>query len=275
MKRYFFKRNSVFGYTEIQNDAWKLRSGGNLRAHIPTAEQKIRDVCGSWKPLPRVLPFAIFMAFIAPVEGILYLEKYIPSLADWSFEANLWLYPAKTAAVIACLVYFWPCYEELKGRGFGIGWKGFAFSIAVGALVYFAWVRMDWSWATIGKAAGYDPFQAGAVAGPVLAGIRLLGAAVVVPIMEELFWRSFLIRYMISSNYESVPLGKFTVGSFLATVLLFGSEHQLWLAGMLAGLAYTLVLYRTKSLWACILAHGVTNLLLGVHVLATGEWRWW
>ena len=119
--------------TEIQNDAWKLRSGGNLRAHIPTAEQKIRDVCGSWKPLPRVLPFAIFMAFIAPVEGILYLEKYIPSLADWSFEANLWLYPAKTAAVIACLVYFWPCYEELKGRGFGIGWKGFAFSIAVGA----------------------------------------------------------------------------------------------------------------------------------------------
>ncbi|MBI3392868.1 MAG: CPBP family intramembrane metalloprotease [Nitrospirae bacterium] len=43
----------------------------------------------------------------------------------------------------------------------------------------------------------------------------------------------------------------------------------------MAGVAYNLLLYRTGRLWPCILAHGVTNLLLAVHVLATGEWKWW
>ena len=49
----------------------------------------------------------------------------------------------------------------------------------------------------------------------------------------------------------------------------------LWLAGMLAGVAYTLLLYWTGRLWPCIFAHAVTNLALGIHVLVTGEWEWW
>lgn len=237
-------------------------------------KQKKSGGAGRSASLPRILPFAVYLGFIAPVEGIVWLAKYFPSLGDWSVEVNLWLYPVKTAAVIGCLAYFWPRYNELKGRPFGKS-TDIALSIAVGVLVYFAWVRMDWPWATIGKAAGYDPFRAGAVAGPILAGIRLLGTAVVVPVMEELFWRSFLIRYMISPKFESVPVGTFTVGSFLATVILFGSEHHLWLAGILAGLAYTLLLYKTGRLWPCILAHGITNLILGMYVLITGEWQWW
>ena len=108
-----------------------------------------------------------------------------------------------------------------------------------------------------------------------LAGIRIFGASVVVPIMEELFWRSFLIRWIVNTRFESVPLGTFTVGSFLITVVLFGLEHNLWLAGMMAGAAYNLLLYRTGRIWPCILAHGLTNFLLGVHVLVTQEWQWW
>ena len=233
------------------------------------------DGGGRSKALPRILPFAVYMGFIAPVEGMLWLTKYFPSLADWSVEANLWLYPVKTVAVIGCLAYFWPRYKELKGWPYRTGVEDVALPIAVGVLVYLAWVRMDWPWATIGKVAGYDPLRVGAVAGPILAAIRLLGAAVVVPVMEELFWRSFLIRYVISPNFESVPLGAFTIGSFFATMILFGLEHQLWLAGMLAGLVYNLLLYKTGRLWPCILAHGTTNLILGIHVLLTGEWQFW
>jgi CAAX prenyl protease-like protein len=108
-----------------------------------------------------------------------------------------------------------------------------------------------------------------------LAGIRLFGATMIVPVMEELFWRSFLIRYVMSSDFRSIRLGAFSVGSFVVTVVLFGLEHQLWLAGMMAGAAYNVVLYRTGRIWPCILAHAVTNLILGGHVLMTGEWIWW
>jgi CAAX prenyl protease-like protein len=93
--------------------------------------------------------------------------------------------------------------------------------------------------------------------------------------MEELFWRSFLIRYLISSKFESVPVGAVTPFSFVATVVLFGLEHDLWLAGMVAGAAYTGLLVYTKRLWPCILAHALTNFALGIHVLMTHEWKWW
>ncbi len=111
--------------------------------------------------------------------------------------------------------------------------------------------------------------------GTVLASIRLFGAAVVVPIMEELFWRSFLIRWVINPDFEKVPIGTFTLASCAATVVLFGLEHQLWLAGMMAGAAYNVLLYKTGRLWPCILAHATTNFILGAHVLMTAEWRWW
>ena len=93
--------------------------------------------------------------------------------------------------------------------------------------------------------------------------------------MEEIFWRSFLIRYIISSDFEKIPIGRFTWSSFLISTVLFGLEHNLFLAGMMAGIAYNLLLYRTKSLAHCIFAHAVTNLLLGIYVLATGKWQFW
>ena len=109
----------------------------------------------------------------------------------------------------------------------------------------------------------------------MLATVRLIGAALVVPIMEELFWRSFLLRYLITPKFTTIPVGTFTPMSWLITIVLFGLEHHLWFAGMVAGLAYTLLCYLTGRLWPAIIAHGVTNLCLGIHVLVTEEWYWW
>ncbi len=232
------------------------------------------DGGGHSKSLPRVIPFATYLGFIALDEAFQWLTNAIPGLANWSGDGILWLYPVRAITVLGCLAYFWPRYKELKGHRFG-GWGEVTVSLAVGVLVYLVWVRMDWPWAQFGRSAGYDPSHAGLVAGPILAGIRLLGAAVVVPVMEEVFWRSFVIRYVISPDFESVPLGTFTVGSFFVTAILFGTEHHLWLAGMVAGLAYNILWCRTGRLWPCILAHGTTNLVLGIRVLLTGEWQWW
>jgi hypothetical protein len=199
-----------------------------------------------------------------------------PLGSDASGQAYLWLYPVKVALVSALLAVFWPRYVELREK-IARNAHEFGLIVLVGLLTYLAWVRMDWPWALQGDgtASGYDPFRAGKELGVILAGIRLVGAAVIVPLMEELFWRSFLIRYLISSKFESVPVGAVTPFSFVATVVLFGLEHDLWLAGMVAGAAYTGLLVYTKRLWPCILAHALTNFALGIHVLMTHEWKWW
>lgn len=212
---------------------------------------------------PRILPFATYMAFIG-------ISSLVPQ--ESSFE--IWLYPIKTIAVVGLLVYFWSWYEELRQPVIANLQEGLL-AVGVGILVYGLWVRMDWDWAVQGELTGYNPFQVGEGMGAFLAVIRILGAAAVVPIMEELFWRSFLIRWVINQDFEQVAIGTFTMGSFVATVVLFGLEHQLWLAGMMAGVAYNALLYKTRRLWPCVVAHATTNLILGIHVLLTGEWQWW
>ena len=224
--------------------------------------------------LARVVPFALYMCSVGIGQGIDALAGAVVLSQDWSASLQLWLYPIKTLVVLAALGFYWSSYEELFVPG-SSSWRQMAVAVITGVLVYVVWIRLEWPWATQGLSSGYNPFQTNSDMGPLLAGIRLFGAVVVVPIMEELFWRSFLLRYLIFRQFQSVPLGAFTLVSCASTVLLFGMEHDLWLAGMVAGLAYTLLLYRTRNLWACIAAHASTNLLLGIHVLMTGEWRWW
>ena len=224
--------------------------------------------------LARVVPFALYLFFLIAAQCVDLLADAMALNQEWKISLQLWLYPVKTLAVLAALVLYWPFYEELK-TSWCPTWRQMVLAGITGLLVYLAWIRLAWPWAAQGLAGGYNPFQANDGMGAMLAGMRLFGGVVVVPIMEELFWRSFLLRYLISRQFQSVPLGAFTLGSCAITVLLFGVEHNLWLAGMMAGLAYTLVLYRTRNLWACIVAHAVTNLLLGLYVLTTGEWHWW
>jgi CAAX prenyl protease-like protein len=221
----------------------------------------------------RIAPFAAYLAFIAVGEVLQHLETLRPEAAPWS-AARLWLYPLKTAVVLGLLTYFWKRYEELQTQAV-VHRHELLITVLAGFLVYLGWVRMDWPWAMQGQSPGYDPFQAGPEVGALLAGVRLFGAAAVVPVMEELFWRSFLIRYLISSRFQSVKLGTVTPFSLTVSLALFAVEHDQWLAGLMAGAVYTWLLYRTQRLWPCILAHGVTNLLLGVHVLLTHQWRYW
>jgi len=218
---------------------------------------------GMW---PRIFPFAAYMGFIG-LSAVL-----VGSEAEGTF--HLWSYPIKTLVVAGLLVFFWSRFQELKAPIF-VNWQEALVTVGVGLGVYALWVRMDWPWAIQGELSDYNPFVAGSTLGLVLAIIRIFGASVIVPIMEELFWRSFLIRYIVNANFETVRLGTFTVGSFAATVVLFGLEHNLWLAGMMAGICYSGLLYWTGRLWPCIIAHGMTNLVLGIHVLTTGEWHWW
>lgn len=225
----------------------------------------------------RIVPFVTYLGFVGLEDALIWAAGEWPNHfgeGRWLEVFQLWLYPTKIAVVLGLLVYFWPSYSEIRTSLFARP-RDWALALGAGLFVYLTWVRMDWSWAVQGATKEYNPFQGSGAAWPLLAATRLVGAATVVPIMEELFWRSFLARYIISSRFESVPIAAFSVPSFLLTVVLFGSEHQFWLAGMLAGAVYNVTLYRTGRLGPCILAHATTNVVLGIHVLVTGEWKWW
>ncbi|MEO8657281.1 MAG: CAAX prenyl protease-related protein [Bryobacteraceae bacterium] len=106
--------------------------------------------------------------------------------------------------------------------------------------------------------------------------LRSLRAVVLVPIIEELFWRGWMMRWIIDPDFRKIALGSFSALSFWLTALLFASEHSsYWEVGLVAGIAYNWWMLRTRSLGDCILAHAVTNACLCLFVVVTGKWEYW
>lgn len=213
------------------------------------------------------------MAFIAIEEVARFLAA--KNFIDLQPTALYYLYPVKAASVAALLYFYRREYLELDWSHLSRDrtWLGVCLT---GLLTFVLWIFMDWTVTVAGGPGGFNVnlLPEGGIR-VAMTLFRVAGAVLVVPVMEELFWRSFLLRYMIDNNFQSVPLGRFTWGSFVISSLLFGLEHHLFLAGVGAGVIFSLVLYRTKSLSHCILAHGVTNLALAIYVLVTGEWQLW
>ncbi|MDX2480560.1 MAG: CAAX prenyl protease-related protein [Desulfuromusa sp.] len=221
----------------------------------------------------RIIPFAAFMAFI----GVQQLLEWSVAKGwlELSAQQMLYLYPLKTVLVTGLLLFFWRKYSELNFADFKNLIHTVA-SILLGLLVFILWINMDWGFATLGESKGFDPFLIDDdTTRNLLIFSRLFGAALLVPVMEELFWRSFMLRYVITADFSSVRIGTYTLTSFLICAVLFGLEHNLILAGIMAGVAYSLLLYWTKSIYQCILAHAVTNLVLGIYVLQSGYWQFW
>jgi uncharacterized protein len=112
---------------------------------------------------------------------------------------------------------------------------------------------------------------------PVFLFFRIAITMIAVPILEELFWRGWLMRWLIDSkDFERVPLGTFAPAAFWLTAVLFASEHgSFWDVGLAAGIIYNWWIVRTRNLWDCILAHAVTNLILAAYVIVAGQWQYW
>ena len=221
----------------------------------------------------RIFPFALFMGWIGAEEALRFVSSQ--GYISFSPETFLYIYPLKAISVGTALIFFRSGYDEIRIRDLATPSKTVA-SLVMGFLVFLLWINMDWVFTSQVTPQGFNPtLIADTSTRNIMVAFRLMGAAVVVPVMEELFWRSFLVRYIIDKDFTSVPVGLFTWPSFLITVTLFGLEHHLIAAGVMAGIAYNALLYYTKSIAHCILSHAVTNLLLGIYVLQTGKWHFW
>jgi CAAX prenyl protease-like protein len=212
----------------------------------------------------RILPFLTYMLFIGIVELLGHL--------GWSAADLRWLYAVKVGAVLLVLAYFWREYAELKTLRLPA--ISAIVALIVGVVVLVLWINLGAGWMTVGTSAGFDPTNGGRIDWPLVA-VRIAGAALVVPIMEELFWRSFLSRWIDAADFQSVEPSQVSAKSVILTSVLFGFEHNLWLAGIVAGLAYIALFMRHRTIWSPILAHAVTNGLLGAWVVYTGSWSYW
>lgn len=221
----------------------------------------------------RVAPFVAFMAFIALEQGLRALIER--QIIDLDAAALSWLYVPKAALVGLMLVLFRRSYFEIRAKDLLV-YRQTALSVFSGLLVFLLWINMDWTLGSQNTPAGFDPgiFAAEPVKWLMIV-VRITGAVVIVPIMEELFWRSFMLRYLIDSDFSKVAIGRFSFLSFAAVAILFGLEHHYVFAGIMAGVIFNAICYATRSIAHCILSHAVANLCLACYVLSTGYWHFW
>lgn len=211
-----------------------------------------------------VAPFAIFIFLLA-------IAPRVPLPPAW--ETPLWVLLV-AAVCLAC----WP--REISPRPVRP-----LSSVAIGAAVFLLWIAPDL------LIPGYRNsfWFSNAIAGHVHSSLggealrndwvlawRAARAVLIVPIVEELFWRGWFLRWLINSDFRSVPLGSYTPLSFWLTAILFACEHgPYWDVGLLTGVIYNLWMIRSKSVADCILMHAVTNGLLSAYVIATASWQYW
>jgi len=213
--------------------------------------------------LPYVLPFVLFLALLALTPYLSFGPRGDPLLGFAVVGGTLLLL---SRGVLDFRVSNWPG------------------SIGVGIGVFALWVTPDLvapAWRELplfqnGLVAPASGYPAEARTDGMALALRTLRAAVLVPIVEELFWRAWLPRWIIALDFERVPVGTYTWPAFWLTAVLFASEHgAYWDVGLLAGMIYNGWMWRTRRLGDCILAHAVTNACLAAYVIGAGRWEYW
>jgi CAAX prenyl protease-like protein len=215
----------------------------------------------------RIVPFAAFMV-------LLVARGEVPADGSWGIDPR-WVYGITVVGVGGLLAYFWREYGELVAQT----WPSLpeiALGVGVGLVVFALWIHLDSPWMTIGSpSASFLPLDAqGHLIWPLVV-VRWIGAALIVPVMEELFWRSFLMRWIQNPQFESVVPQRVVLKAVVLSTFVFVLAHTLWLAAIIAGLAYAWLYVRTGKLWVPVIAHAVTNGALGVWVVMTGNWAFW
>ena len=212
--------------------------------------------------LARIAPFALFLAFIA-----------LHPLADGYVDAR-WIAVARGLAVAAVLALLWRHYVELRDAP-PVPAREWLIALGLGVAVFAAWITFDSGWAAFDSGSGFVPLRADGSLDLGLVALRLFGLVLVVPVMEELFWRSLVLRWIGKRDFLAADPRHAGLAAFLLSSALFALEHSLWFAGLLAGLAYNWVYMRTGNLRVPIASHALTNGLLGAWILATQNWHLW
>ncbi len=219
------------------------------------------------KLIAYVSPMALFLGLLALGSGL----KQIGG-AFWLSSPEYWIYPAQT---IICAGLIWRFRREYD---FGKLQQPI-FVLAVGLSVFLLWISPQVIFGFAPRTEGFNPnvFANQSPLYWLTIGLRFLRLAIVVPLVEEIFWRGFLLRYLIDDKFYAVSFGKFSAFSFWSVSAAFALAHSMpdWAAAFITGMTYNAVAYRTKSLRSCVMVHAVTNLFLGLWIMRTQQWGFW
>jgi CAAX prenyl protease-like protein len=219
--------------------------------------------------------FAYLVPMFAYV-GLSGLESYLPRMGGGPSPSWYPLaYTAKLVVVISLAWWYratWPDFQPHPTR------RAVGLAFVTGLLVWAIWIGLDghypmFPW--LGTRVAFDASTLAPFARSAFIVVRMLGLVLVVPLIEELFWRSFLMRWLIDPDFFKVPIGRVTPMAALTTSALFALVHPEWLPALLTGLLWAWLLWRTRSLSACFLSHATANLALGIYVITTGQWKFW
>ena len=216
-------------------------------------------------------PFVVFMLGLALVSVV---QSFAPAenAPLWLAEPKYWVFPLQAIVCGVLLVWFWKYYD------WGKKWHT-VLGIAAGLVVLVLWISPQ---GIFGAAPRTDGFNPDTFAGnPSLwwstVALRFLRLVIIVPLLEEIFWRGFLMRYLIKEDFTKVPFGEFSPIAFSVVTLMFGLAH--WgpdfLPAIITCVIYNFVAVKTKSLACCVIAHAVTNLGLGIYIMQTKQWGFW
>jgi uncharacterized protein len=214
--------------------------------------------------VPYTAPFAVFLALL-----ILHTVHPLPDFADQAvglaaMTLVLWLV---ARPVLDFRVLRW-VPTLLVGGGVFVIW--------IGPDLLFPNYRHSTLFENVVLGTARASLSEGARRDPVVLAMRVIRSVAIVPIVEELFWRGWMMRWLIDADFRRVPLGAYTAMSFWAVAVLFAAEHgPYWDVGLAAGVIFNLWMVRTKSLGDLILAHAVTNACLSAYVVAAGKWEYW
>jgi uncharacterized protein len=196
-----------------------------------------------------------------------------------------WVYVAKIALTVVAIAFVWPGYRDFPLR---LSWLAIVVGVVGGPLwiglcsldveracvPYLDRVGLGWLIAA-GDRAAFNPFQQ--LAGPsawAFLAVRFFGLVVVVPLIEEFFLRGFVMRFVVERDWWKVPFG---TASGLAIVLGTAVPMLMHPGELLAAAVWfslvTWLMLRTRSIWDCVVAHALTNLILGIYVVLSGTWR--
>ncbi len=211
-------------------------------------------------------PFAVFMAWLA-------LDQYLP-LQNPLKEV------VRDLVILASILAF---SRRVLARHVlrAPHWAG---SVALGVAVCALWVAPDvlvpgWRDSAIFQNGVTGKLRTSippAELTPLMLALRTARAALLVPVLEELFWRGWLPRWLQDNRFWRVPLGTYSAFAFWGTALLFAAEHgPFWEVGLLCGVVYNWWMRRTGSLGDLVLTHAVTNLALSLFTIATQRWVFW
>jgi len=248
---------------------------------------KIREIRSS-RTVAHVAPLAVFLV-LSGIMPFFHIEN--TALSWYKHSPEQWLYPLQTVLCFGVLGFFWHHYSFKPFCGFPVACLLGVLTIAFWILPshLYTWLDIDdpegeswWRWIGVAvRQEGFDPsffrdktfWYWGAIT------MRFVRMVVVVALVEEIFWRGFLMRWLVDTDrpFWKIPFGTYKPVAAAVTTVCFMLIHAPvdYLGALVFGLAMAWVTVRTKSLAACVLMHAVANLLLGIYVMVTGNSGFW